>query len=125
MPIPDFQSLMLPLLEALSEGQEQPIHEVTDRLADRFALTEEERRQKLTSGNNRVFVNRVAWAKAHLKAAGLIDNPSRGKVRISAEGRRLLASRPGKVNVALLRRYPAYQAFSGQAAGAGATTADG
>jgi restriction endonuclease Mrr len=74
MPIPDFQTLMLPLLEALADGQKRLMRDVTAQLADRFELTEEERQQKLPSGENRLFVNRVAWAKAHLKAAGPIDN---------------------------------------------------
>jgi restriction system protein len=69
----------------------------------------------LPSGQNRLFANRVAWAKAHLKAAGLIDNPSRGKVRLADEGRRVLASRPGKVTTATLKRYTSYLAFAGQA----------
>jgi restriction system protein len=116
MPIPDFQTLMLPLLEVLSDGRERLMREVTAQLADLYKLTEEERQQKMPSGENKVFVNRVAWAKAHLKAAGLIDNPSRGKVRISDEGRRVLAARPSKITAATLRKYPSYLAFIGQGA---------
>jgi len=116
VPIPDFQSIMLPLLEVLTDGQERAMRDVTAALADRFSLTPEERQQLLPSGQNRLFVNRVAWAKAHMKAAGLIDNPSRGLVRISDEGRKLLARKPAAINCALLRQYPSYLDFAGKTA---------
>lgn len=119
MPIPDFQSLMLPLLDALADGRERAMRDVTASLADRFDLTPEERQQLLPSGQNRLFVNRVAWAKAHMKAAGLIDNPSRGLVRISDEGQRMLAQKLGRITCGLLRKYPSYLAFAGKAAPAG------
>src|SRR5262245_49290396 len=104
---------MLPLLEALADGQERRMRDVTALLGDRFRLTEEERQQLLPSGENKLFTNRVAWAKAHLKAAGLIDNPSRGRVSLSEEGRKVLASNPSRVNIATLKRYPSYLAFAG------------
>lgn len=116
MPIPDFQSLMLPLLEALADGQQRAMRDVTASLADRFDLTAEERQQLLPSGQNKLFVNRVAWAKSHMKAAGLIDNPSRGLVRISDEGRKMLAQKPGRITCSLLRKYPSYLDFAGKAA---------
>src|SRR5262245_39049401 len=111
MAIPDFQTLMLPLLEALADGTEHTMRDVTARLADRFRLTEAEQQQLLPSGQNRLFVNRVAWAKAHLKAAGLIDNPSRGKVRLAVEGKKVLDQKPAKIACSLLKRYPSYLAF--------------
>jgi restriction system protein len=106
---------MLPLLESLADDREQSMRDVTEQLADRFQLSEAERLQRMASGENTVFVNRVAWAKTHLKAAGLLDNPSRGKVRIAEEGRRVLATRPGKITTAMLKRYPSYLAFIGHA----------
>jgi restriction system protein len=124
VPIPDFQTLMLPLLNILSDGQERHMREVTATLADRFELTEEERQRLLPSGQNKLFLNRVAWAKSHLKAAGLIENPSRGKVRIADEGRQVLASHPDRITVAFLRTFPSYLAFAGQTANAEATTPD-
>jgi restriction system protein len=110
---------MLPLLEALADGRERLMREMTAHLANHFELTEEERQQLLPSGENKLFVNRVAWAKAHLKGAGLIDNPARGKVRLSAEGRKVLEQKPDKITCGFLRRYPSYLAFAGLAGGAG------
>src|SRR5262245_51339141 len=116
MPIPDFQTMMLPLLEVLSDGRDRAMRDVTATLADRFDLTPEERQQLLPSGENKLFTNRVAWSKAHLKAAGLIDNPSRGLVRISDEGRKMLAQKPDRITCGLLRQYPSYLTFAGKAA---------
>jgi restriction system protein len=107
MPIPDFQSLVLPLLELPGDGNEWLMRDGTARRADRFPLTEEERQQQLPSGENRLFVNRVAWATTHLKAAGLIDHPARGKVRLADEGRRVRSTRPAQINTAFLKQYPA------------------
>ena len=72
MGIPDFQSMMLPLLETIADGKEYSNREVADLLASRFSLTADDLRQMLPSGAQSVFTNRLAWAKAHLKRAGLL-----------------------------------------------------
>lgn len=107
MAIPDFQTLMLPLLEALADGQESTMRDVTAGLADRYHLTDVERQEKLPSGQQTVFSNRVAWAKAHLKNAGLIDNPIRGRVKLSKLGQTTLAQKP-VVNCRFLKQFPSY-----------------
>jgi restriction system protein len=68
----------------------------------------------LPSGQSRVFSNRVAWAKTHLKNAGLVDNPSRGRVRISVLGRSVLTQQPAAIDIRFLRQYESYQRFTGQ-----------
>ena len=105
---------MLPFLEALQDGKERTMRELTEELARRFKLTEEERQEHLPSGPQSLFYNRVAWAKTHLKNAGLIDNPVRGKVSISIEGRKVLLQKPSTVNCKLLKQFPAYLKFIGQ-----------
>jgi restriction system protein len=116
MAIPDFQSVMLPLIKVLDDGQERTMREVTDMLAGSFHLTEHEREELLPSGQQSIFSNRVAWAKSHLKAAGLLENPVRGRVRISEVGRKVLAENPAGINVKFLKRYPAYCDFVGKSA---------
>jgi restriction system protein len=69
----------------------------------------------LPSGQQGIFQNRVAWAKAHLKAAGLIENPPRGLVRISDAGLKALADKPEAINIRFLKRFPTYQASNGTA----------
>ena len=108
MPIPDFQSVMLPLVKALGDGQERTMREVTDQLAESFHLTDQEQEELLTSGQQSLFNNRVGWEKSHLKAAGLLENPLRGRVRISDLGRSVLAENPPAINIMFLKRFPAY-----------------
>lgn len=115
MAIPDFQTVMLPMIEALADGRERTMRELTDLLADRFGLTEDERREVLPSGQQSVFSNRVAWAKSHLKAAGLLENPLRGRVSISDSGRKVLAKAPQAINIRFLRQFPSYCEFIGKA----------
>ena len=114
MAIPDFQSVMLPLVKVLGDGQERTMREVTDLLAESFHLTDQEREELLPSGQQSIFSNRVAWAKSHLKAAGLLENPVRGRVRISDLGRQVLAEKPPAINVKFLKRFPAYCDFIGK-----------
>ncbi|RJQ26361.1 restriction endonuclease [Candidatus Parcubacteria bacterium] len=109
MAIPDYQSLMLPLLQILADGKEHPNLEVLDALADQFNLTDEERKQLLPSGQDFLFRNRVGWAKAHMKAAGLINNPKRGIFVITKTGRELIDSNPDRIDLKLLQTYEAYR----------------
>jgi restriction system protein len=108
MPIPDFQSIMRPLLKVLSDNKEWRMRDVAETLASRFELSPEERAEMLPSGQQTLFNNRVAWAKTHLKAAALLLNPTRGKVSLSDEGRRVLATNPDGINCRFLRQYPSY-----------------
>src|SRR3954453_880448 len=105
---------MLPLIEALADGQERTMRELTELLAGRLKLTEQERLDVLPSGQQGIFSNRVGWAKSHLKYAGLLENPSRGRVRISDLGRKVLSERPQAINVKFLKRFPAYCEFVGK-----------
>ena len=114
MPIPDFQSVMLPLLEVLADGQERRMRDVTALLSDCFSLTEEERKELLPSGQQTVFSNRVAWAKSHLKSAELLESPVRGKVRISPLGNKILDQKPPTINCKFLKQFPPYLEFIGQ-----------
>ncbi len=90
------------------------MRDVTDALATRFQLTPHEREEMLPSGQQTLFNNRVGWAKTHLKGAGLISNPNRGKVTLSDEGRRVLASHPEAINCRFLRQYPSYLELVGR-----------
>ena len=73
--IPDYQTLMLPVLEACAEGVVST-RDVTAKLADRFELTDAEREQLVPSGRQATFSNRINWAKTYLKQAGLVHYPN-------------------------------------------------
>ena len=110
---------MLPFLETLQDGKERIMRELTEALAVRFGLTDEERQELLPSGQQTLFSNRVAWAKSHMKNAGLILNPTRGKVSISDAGRKVLQQKPATINCKFLKQFPPYLTFIGQAPGQG------
>lgn len=114
MAIPDFQSIMLPFLQLLSDGQERSMKEMVELLAKRFTLSEAELVEMLPSGQQSIFSNRVAWTKTHLKGAGLVDNPTRGRVKISPSGVKILSDSPARIDVRFLRQFESYQAFTGQ-----------
>lgn len=108
MPIPDFQSVMRPLMDVISDGKEHSIRETLDRLGDHFELTDEERKRLLPSGRQDVFTNRVAWAKTHLRMAGLIEPTARGVFKITARGLELLKATQDRIDLRLLRKQPGY-----------------
>jgi len=114
MAIPDFQSIMLPLLTLLGDGKEHPNSELTDRLAEHFHLSPEEKTQLLPSGNQKVFSNRVAWAKADLKMAGLIQSPKRGLSEITQRGQEVLRNEPVRIDRKFLKQFQEYQEKIGQ-----------
>ena len=111
MPIPDFQSLMLPALKALADGVEKPVSEIRNHIAKAQELTPEEMQELLPSGRQPVFVNRVSWALLHLGRAGLSERVRRGVWRLTEEGESLLAGEPPRIDLNYLRNYPAYVAW--------------
>jgi restriction system protein len=109
--IPDYQSIMLPLLEHISDGKEHKMRNVTDELANKLGVTEEEQKELLPSGAAPVFYNRTAWAKTYLKKAGLIDSPKQGVVVISKRGLDVLKEKPRSINVKFLKQFPEFVEF--------------
>jgi len=109
--IPDYQSIMLPLLEFISDGKEYKMRNVTDELAIQFGVTEEEQKELLPSGAAPVFYNRTAWAKTYLKKAGLIDSPKQGVVIISKRGLDVLSQKPSSINVKFLKQFSQFVEF--------------
>ena len=111
MPIPDFQSLMLPLLELAADGETRHRRQTYDTLAQRFNLTEDEKREVLPSGRQQRFVNRVHWARSYLTNAGLFESPKRGYFRITERGRDVLAGKPSAINVKFLEQFEEFKSF--------------
>jgi restriction system protein len=107
--IPDFQTLMLPVLRS-SENGEVKISDVVRRLEDDFHLSPDERTQYLKSGQTR-FENRVYWAKSYLGQAGLIDLTKRAHFCISKRGENLLKENPERIDIKYLSQFPEFRAF--------------
>jgi restriction system protein len=109
--IPDFQTVMRPILALLADGSSRLTKQVIAAMTDEFSLTDEERNAMLPSGRQRRMDNRVYWALTHLSQAGLLERPVRAHVRITAAGRGVLAAHPQRVDMTVLRQYPSYQEF--------------
>lgn len=107
--VPDFQSLMLALLQILSDGQEHVLRDVINQLSEQFHLTEAEKTELLPSGNQPIIDNRVGWARTYLKKAQLLENPRRGILKITDAGRRLLDTNPSKIDVKFLKTLPEFR----------------
>jgi len=111
MTIPDYQSIMLPLLRLVSDGQEYRFREAVEGLATHFGLTDLERLELLPSGKYPTFDNRVAWANTYMKKAGLIESSRRGYLNITDRGLDLLKSKPAEINSKFLERYEEFIEF--------------
>jgi len=109
--IPDYQTVMLPLLRFAADGEEHSLREAIEKLADRFNLSIDERRELLPSGRQATFDNRVSWARTYLKKAGLLVSPRRGRFKITSRGLELLEHNPQAINVKLLEQYPEFLEF--------------
>jgi restriction system protein len=81
--IPDYQTVMLPLLNLAADGEEHSLRDAIEELADHFHLSEEESKQLLPSGAQATFDNRVGWARTYMKKAGLLQSPRRGYFKIT------------------------------------------
>ncbi|MGE5480499.1 MAG: restriction endonuclease [Chloroflexota bacterium] len=112
MPIPDFQTLMLPLLKFTSDNQEHTLREAIEALGSVFNLTNEEKQKLLPSGAQPVFDNRIGWSKTHLLKAGLLQSPRRSYFRITERGINILAQNPSSLNMTFLKQYPEYVEFA-------------
>ncbi|WP_375329536.1 restriction endonuclease [Microcystis sp. BLCC-F210] len=112
MPIPDFQSIMLPLLKILADGKVYKYREIFEALVREFQVTEAERKEMLPSGQQEIFANRVGWAKTYLKKAGLIDSPQRATFVISEKGKEILSQNPARIDTKFLRQFPEFQEFT-------------
>lgn len=108
MPVPDFQTIMLPFLQNLSDGKKQSLNQVMENLANHFKLTPEDLALQVPSGKMGLFRNRVGWSRSYLKNAGLIHYPERGVYQITQVGLDFLKTNPEKLRMQELLQFPMY-----------------
>jgi len=112
MAVPDYQSLMLPLLRFAGEKKDETsTGEAVEVLAKEFGLTNEDLKEMLPSGIQSTLINRVGWASTYMKKAGLLEATRRGYYRITSRGQELLKKQPKAINVKLLKQYPEFFEF--------------
>ena len=104
MAVPDFQSMMLPLLEAIADGVEHSNSAVYDSVAKQMKVSAEDLQLMHSGGEQTVFYNRVAWGKTYLKKGGLIQSPKRGSIQITESGQKVLKTTPDKIDLRLLKK---------------------
>ena len=111
MTIPDYQTVMLPLLKYCADKKEHSIREATQHIVNEFNLTEAQQLEKLPSGTQPVIDNRVGWARTYMKKAGLLEDPRRGYVRITDKGLEVLSRNPQRIDVKFLEQFPEFIEF--------------
>ncbi|MEE3717520.1 restriction endonuclease [Tumidithrix elongata RA019] len=104
---------MLPFMQFSSDRKEHSFREVTDYLIDEFKLSDEEKRELLPSGKQRIINNRVGWTSTHLKKAGLLESSKRSIIKITARGLEVLKSSPTRIDQKFLRQFKEYLEFVG------------
>lgn len=104
MMIPDFQTVMLPVLDSLKSGTVIHAKEIRSNIAITFNLNDEEKQALLPSGKQTIINNRIGWAITYMKKAGLIQSAGRAQYQITEEGRTLLEKNPKRIDVKLLKQ---------------------
>ncbi|MCC6798194.1 MAG: restriction endonuclease [Candidatus Hydrogenedentes bacterium] len=111
MPIPDYQTIMLPLLRFASDKAEHSLREAIESLADEFKLTDAERRELLPSEQQEIFDNRVGWARTYMKKAGLLATTRRGFFQITGRGEEVLGQKLSRIDAKFLKQFPEFREF--------------
>lgn len=111
MAVPDYQSLMLPLLRYCADGGEHMKRDAIPALAKQFGLAETDLAELLPTGRQGKFDNRVGWAKSYLKGAGLLEYVRRGVFKITPVGVNVLAASPDKIDIKFLERFEEFRVF--------------
>jgi restriction system protein len=116
MTIPEYQSLMLPVLKSAVDGEVR-LSIVGKSIATDLGLSDEDLLELLPSGKQTVFVNRVGWAKTYLVKAGLLKSTRRGHFCLTERGQSVLASNPARIDRNFLMQFEEFRQFQ-------ATTSD-
>lgn len=111
MAVPDFQTIMLPLLQMMADGREYSLTEMLEALGSKFALSDVDLSERIPSGRQTRLYNRVCWATTHLKKAAIIENTRRGYFRITPRGTALLNQKIERIDLPLLGTFPEYIEF--------------
>lgn len=117
MAVPDYQSLMLPLLRVMADGQDHNTIDLVDTLAAEFQLTNEDRTELIPSGVQTKFENRVVWARTYMRKAGLVDSLVRGRWQITKRGLEVLSLNPPMIDNKYLMQYSEFREFKNLAKG--------
>jgi restriction system protein len=111
MAIPDYQTVMLPILRVMGDKKERHFRDYLELMAKELKVSDQDRKMLLPSGTGPVFDNRIGWARTYLKKAGLLEFTKRGYVKITERGLNVLKQNPPEINVKFLRQFPEFVEF--------------
>lgn len=111
MTIPNFQKFMLPILQQSSDGKPHTLIELWEPVAEMFNISEEEKKEKLKTGGQSRYYNRLNWARSYLKKAGLLFYPERGAFQITERGREVLSQNPVDIDIPFLKQFEEFNEF--------------
>jgi len=111
MAIPDYQSIMLPLLKFTGDGKEHSSREAVEYISKLFNIIEDEKRKLLSSGQQPIINNRTGWARTYLKKANLLESTKRSYFKITPLGLEVLKKNPKEINVKFLEQFPEFIKF--------------
>jgi restriction system protein len=115
MPIPDFESLMLPILRLVADGSEHTVAEIRAKLAEQLKLSGDEQAERYPSGSQAIFPHRIRWALQYLKESGALLSAMRGAYKISDRGLLILAQDPSAITSKTLLQFPEFREFTQKA----------
>lgn len=98
------------VLSVLSDGHEQQLKAVCDRVADCMQLGSEIRSEKISSGQSR-YINRISWACLALTHAGSLERLSRGHYRLTEDGQIVNQRRLKEYSETDMLECPAWRAY--------------
>jgi len=107
--IPNYESLILPLLQLSSDGDTHKFSDMADLLADELDLTIEERSEFQPDGTQTIFRSHLGQAKAHMKDAGLLVSPENGLIQITEKGRVTLKTDARRIDDSILGQFADYE----------------
>jgi restriction system protein len=113
MTVPDYQAILLPLMQLASDGKEHDFREGIEYAAKVLRISDDDRKILLPSGTQPTFDNRVGWAKTHLLKAKLLESPRRSIFQITARGKEVISRKPSQINAKFLKQFPEYLEFCG------------
>lgn len=108
MAVPDYQSLMLPVLYAVVDGKEHTSTEINEKVARDISLSDADRSALLPSGKTKLFNSRMGWARQYLLWARLLQKPQRGVYQLTERGTEAL-SQTGGITLKYLEQYPEFR----------------
>jgi restriction system protein len=111
MPIPDYETMMLPILKFLCDGKEHSLGEVLEHVYKEFSVTEKEKKELLPSGTDLLARNRMRWARLYLERAGLLESTKRGFYKITERGFKALEEKPNRIDNKYLMQFSEFQKF--------------